>query len=326
MCRAAECFTASADFITISWALFAAFFACVMAACVAAALQSKRPSVMQHVPLATPLMVNRTAKAETPSRGLRLSFLIYFLLDLMYLPLSTRFLQIFRCVTIDSAGLYFLQAAPYVDCRSSGFRHLRAFAIVGMPLCLVGVPLLFFLRIRVHRHELDNSPLRHEMGFVWSVIRRRLYWWPAVNFGRKAVIAIIVTQLPRGDILVPMLVLALLMALIVLQLSFRPYVFRVENTISAGLLMLALFSYNSSILLGLNSVFWGRAGVSSVSNAVVVLNTGVKVVLALLLLVNSCPCPMAICKRCAPSVAVQSRLVQPEDAVHDDDSLAIQKL
>lgn len=184
----------------------------------------------------------------------KLGFFIAYLVDTMYFPLLTRFLQVFNCSTFHDpallAPLHFLQRWPYVSCDTPEYHKLFWAAMLGTITCGVGAPAFFLYHIFRDRRSLHASPVRHEMSFLWSSIRPELHWFPAVIYLRKIAIAIIITQLPFGSVLVPMLVFALLAGLIVMQLFFAPYVVPADNGLEVGLLTLALFTYMCGILVG----------------------------------------------------------------------------
>lgn len=211
----------------------------------------------------------------------RTKLLLFLMLDLAYLPIATRILQIFACDHTTVQGLSFVMAAPYVDCASSRYFALRLAAIFGAIFCIGGVPVLFFLLIWPIRNRLDQSRLRFQLGFAWNTVKRDLFWWPWVSFGRRLVVAIFVTQFPFGSVLAPLSILALLLAVILVQLLFRPYVVDTDNSVEVALLVAALFSYVASMMAGVGGSYFGQQGVSTLNVALLIVNTAIKAALLL---------------------------------------------
>lgn len=296
---AIECFL-EADFVTVSWMQFTGFALILFLSALAAAVPrcSRFRSARLHRQQTTDSFLSVNTDMLLPSASIvkhqrvltfrarlfqRGKLLLFLLLDLAYLPISTRILQIFVCAKESgpSFEIEFLVAAPYVLCSGSAYSGLWWAAVAGVVLCIVGVPVLFLWLIWPVRSRLDKTSLRFELGFMWNTVRRELYWWPVVRFGRRLLVAVFVTRFEVGSVTAPMAILALLLVVIVLQLFFRPYVVEIDNSLEVLLLSAALFSFMATTMAGVGRVYFGANGVESLASVLMFINTAIKIALML---------------------------------------------
>lgn len=218
----------------------------------------------------------------------RFGFALCFLLNFMYFPLAVRTLSVFRCnsaTVINNAAsnsIIFLQAAPYLRCFSALHTVATAAAGISVGVLLIGIPAFFLANVWRFRYDLDSSPLRQELGFLWAAYR--IAWWPIVPFACKLCIAASLTQFQNGDIFTPATIWLMLQVLIVLQLAFRPLVRIWENAVSVLLLVVAQFSYTSSILAGIGGGNFSDASSVQLADVAASVNLAVKGCMVCLLL------------------------------------------
>jgi hypothetical protein len=152
----------------------------------------------------------------------RLEMSCYFILDFMYFPIAAGVLHTLRCDDLRDIApwpsAYFLRAAPYISCSDNdSFDTLRVASIVVLVI-LITHPLHVILRLWHVRPILASHPLRHSIGFLVSSSSSSHYWWNLVIVpGRRLLLALIVSQLPRGSVLIPLSTFALLLACVLLQ-------------------------------------------------------------------------------------------------------------
>jgi hypothetical protein len=82
--------------------------------------------------------------------------------------------------------------------------------------------------------------------------RPRYWWWGCLLAVRKAVIIVLLTQLPARSVYVLMGIYMLLLASVGLHLRVRPYIIQRDNWLDVCLLALASLTYFSLILAALS--------------------------------------------------------------------------
>jgi len=210
---------------------------------------------------------------------------LYFLVDVLYLPLATQVLQVFGCVDLRTAQttserLYHLRAEPNLSCSGSDYAHIQGFAIFAVFAYVIGIPAFFFVRIFRERNRLDTTPVRHEIGFLWEPLKREtFFYYIVVLYGRRLLLAVFLTQIPFRSIYMPMAISFLLIASVILSIYVRPFAFPLDQLLDVILTLLALVTFLTSILAGVGQNFFQF---SSLSDVLLVMNTIVKVGLVVL--------------------------------------------
>ncbi|MFN3502087.1 MAG: hypothetical protein ACK4ZJ_07495 [Allorhizobium sp.] len=173
------------------------------------------------------------------------------LLQVMYLTLAGRALQLFDCKQLAD-GSNVLQAAPYIRCWEAGSEHaaLAVLGVVAVALYVAGIPLLFWRVLRwarrleqaweaaapgggrVRAHELTRAQLAARSGArraarVAGNLSQRFraekwYWLVVVMARRLALVCGFVFFSSRPQTQIALVALALLVAL-ELQHRHRPY-------------------------------------------------------------------------------------------------------
>jgi hypothetical protein len=218
-----------------------------------------------------------------PSLVQKAGFGIIFLTDLLYLPLLSAALMFFQCDNYSEANLSFVRALPAISCHSSEYRGALAASVLVVIALGLAFPAFIFRTLRSYGggQGLDDAPFRTEFGFLWVALNRDMWWWSiGVGYGRKALLAIFLTQFAFRSIFVPVLVFSLLSGSVLLVVAFKPYRVTWENRLEVAVLSLAAISYLESILSGVGSQYFTQSGFSVL---LLVLNTGMKLALAGLL-------------------------------------------
>ena len=188
-------------------------------------------------------MASSKSNAPAPAPQ-RFGFAVCFLLDLLYLPLTTAALETFQCEapTVEpyegapygagAATIRYLRAAPHINCDAQSYRSMVGVAALIFGAFSVAYPLaLVFGVVWPHRTRLDRSPYRNELGFLWSTTRQPQYWWWGVGFGygRKLALALVLTSFRYRSIFVPLSVFVLLSCAVLLSIHAQPYTHRTDN-------------------------------------------------------------------------------------------------
>lgn len=108
-----------------------------------------------------------------------------------------------------------MRAAPYISCASDHYHQLKIYSIISL-LLVLSCPFINALRLWPIRNHLATSTLRHSMGFLVDCTQPQHLWWNILIVpGRRLILALIVSQLPRGSVFVPVAVFGLLLTIVI---------------------------------------------------------------------------------------------------------------
>jgi len=128
--------------------------------------------------------------------------LIVFMLFLIYPSTSNTILKMFSCRKLEN-GRSYLMADYSIECGDAtvqtmafggvysfaAYQYWAGIAVLAFPL---GIPILFFLLLWLHRNDLfeegsdePKEELRDELGFLYAGYRKQYWWWESVELFRK---------------------------------------------------------------------------------------------------------------------------------------------
>jgi hypothetical protein len=124
------------------------------------------------------------------------------MLFLIYPSTSNTILKMFSCRKLEN-GRSYLMADYSIECGDAkvqtmafgrlysftAYQYWAGFAVLAFPL---GIPILFFLLLWLHRNDLfeegsdePKEELRDELGFLYAGYRKQYWWWESVELFRK---------------------------------------------------------------------------------------------------------------------------------------------
>lgn len=197
-----------------------------------------------------------------------LSLLLYtffFLMQTLYISVSSISLQLLSCIEVE--GVSVLSSAPYIHCTSPRLHAILPFAYLMIPLFVVGVPLLLFYVV------FSSAPLSTARSwssyFPYMVSSKRskserpeylkasfqmfgachrpqyAFWAVLVVMARRVMVVSVVSLIHPQSAVIPFCILLILLCSLLLQLFFRPYAHRLDNTLESSLLILNYMTYAS---------------------------------------------------------------------------------
>lgn len=182
----------------------------------------------------------------------------------LYVPVLQRVLQVLHCdsvggTTAASMQLSFVSSAPFVDCHSTAFQRLMAFAVVCLLAFCVVFPSLAVWRLHHLRHDSPGGwgcfglfQLLGRASPAWRVLANVLQperrWWLAVRFAITIGIVCCTALLPFQSAWISVSLFGLLLLQLLLHMKYQPYARLKDNWLVTGLLVILLLLYLQGIL------------------------------------------------------------------------------
>ena len=231
----------------------------------------------------------------------------FFLWNLLYMSIAQRVFELMYCDS--SHGSSYLVAAPYVSCDDPRFEQVYAMGMVMLVVFVAGLPSLFVWMIYRYEHcslggghgtvpllenpiisSPSNSPRSSPSASssyattvgVLDASARMLsgihshslrYWTVGVTLLRKALIMCLVSLIPPRSALIPFSVVTVVLASLVLNITFQPYRHALDNRLETLFLSLATFSYVAGFFASVEGLDGGENlySISITANVVIAL-------------------------------------------------------
>jgi len=190
-----------------------------------------------------------SSSSGSNKKQFRLSVLMYsaiFVINLMYMSVARRSFALLGCDELANGGGSYLIAAPYISCEDGSYRNVRVFAIVSIPLFVLGVPAAFsYLVYRSQRGFQSSGGVSLASIRMLSSVHKGAYpyWTVLVTQSRKCLVVLTISVLHPRNALVPFLVMVLLFVSLLLQVMYEPYERVFDNKLESVLLSLACLCY-----------------------------------------------------------------------------------
>ena len=153
-----------------------------------------------------------------------------FLINLFYLPVSVKILEIYFCVPngdpLSSSTRWYLASLPYVECStSSNWIYAVILATPFTLLYVVGIPVGLSLTILLAKKRLSHWRARRMFGFVWESYKRESYYFELVIILRDIFLAFAVSTLTNSQLesWQPLAIFVVLLFVEALEIHSRPY-------------------------------------------------------------------------------------------------------
>eukprot|EP00736_Rhodelphis_marinus_P013130 Rmarinus@m.6745 len=155
---------------------------------------------------------------------LRCAHAFLFAINVLYLPISVRALEVFLCEEDPGDGKSYMATAEWVECDPDGewgrMRNLSVFIVI---VFTCGVPLLFWYLLYVNRHNRADGPFRYMLRFLHQCYSPRFYWYELTTFARRLALGVFAATLGTDNAFTPFFISVIIMASTLSQAYFRPF-------------------------------------------------------------------------------------------------------
>jgi len=146
--------------------------------------------------------------------------IILFTLFLVYPSMSAKSLSMFVCNDVE--GVDYLVSDFTLECFDSTWHTYMPYAVVGILVYPVGIPLLFYGLLHHHRNSLKDENVVYAFGFLYKAFCEDLYFFELVDMVFKLLMTSVLAFLPSMWQLPYAMVVAGLYSILILLRS--PYI------------------------------------------------------------------------------------------------------
>merc|ERR1712166_288954 len=183
----------------------------------------------------------KTSNYTKESAATRLYSLLFMVIYSLYTGVSTKLFRLFKCIEIQDQ--HYLTADYSVTCYDNNYKTHVAFAVVGMLIFTLGIP-LFILHILIRNkkylhkskcpeHELyKHLKVEKEYGSIYSDYTEDNYFFDLLDLGRRLLLTgalIMVGSQSNTQIFLGALLCQLWLLIVIVR---RPYVAYWDNVLS----------------------------------------------------------------------------------------------
>jgi hypothetical protein len=147
-------------------------------------------------------------------------------------PFSCKVLfSMFNCVEVDSVS--YLRSELSIECESEA--HQSAQVVAGFMIAAfpVGLPLLYFLMLRLNRRRLfDGDDKMAFLQFFYREYKEELYYWESVECLRKCLLMGFASFFQPGTLMQLVLVIILTVLYMLLLALCKPWESRVDDVLA----------------------------------------------------------------------------------------------
>eukprot|EP00937_MAST-01D_sp_MAST-1D-sp2_P007747 g7747.t1 len=172
---------------------------------------------------------------------------------LMYPAISSLLFQSFSCETIH-LGRYLHQDYS-IDCDSAKHKTYERLAKAMIALFAIGVPVLFFVLLRRHRHNLNGAEAQY-LSFFYGDYRPAFWYWEVIECFRKLTLTGVALFFgEQGSLLQTAIAMGLVILYIPVLVKMQPYALPSDNDVAELVNVGLLFVMFSALLLKVKMSF-----------------------------------------------------------------------
>jgi Leucine-rich repeat (LRR) protein len=177
-----------------------------------------------------------------------LSSVTIMVLRFFYFSVAIASTEYFFNAVQDCTGISYIQSHPWMHYEDA--KNLRSMSIPFLVLFVVGLPACFAFVLFWFWRRLSSTLVDHYIGGLISRYKQKFCWWELVLVARKLGVALVSRGVDEQDALFSGALFLILTSHLLLQVIFKPWKRKCENTleiISSILLILSLAAVQGGI-------------------------------------------------------------------------------